>query len=70
MRVRGILGCDFRHKWGFGRKVDRVRFLRKHVSGHHGDDEVGQAHTRTALWAPLRFLGGHAEPEDVMRVSR
>jgi len=26
VRVRGILGGDFRHKRGFGRKVDRVRF--------------------------------------------
>jgi hypothetical protein len=26
VRVRGILGGDFRHKRGFGRKVDSVRF--------------------------------------------
>jgi hypothetical protein len=44
--------------------------LREQISGHHGNDEEGLAHTGTALWAPLRFLGSHAEPEDVMRISR
>jgi hypothetical protein len=69
MRMRRLLRSNFRHNGCIRSKINGISY-ETHQSAWQTEENEDKVRTRAALWAPRRLLCSHAEPQEVMRVSR